>query len=659
MHAPPLLLARLLLLLLLPIGQATPPPGQTTGLTLTAQAGFDGFSKSSDAVPVIVTARNDGPPVEGEIRVLVSPSSGPGQIVYSAPLSLPTGADKRVPLVVYTPPFAGQLTVQLAGDDVVLAETRANRLSSLGRDDLLYGIVTPDPGGLVFLSTIPGDRPDAAVAFLDLADLPTVSAAWNALDVVVLDDTDTGRLTTAQTAAMRAWIESGGTLVVTGGSGGPRTAAGVADLLPVTVGGVQSVAALPALGEPDASGPYVVTTSALSAGRALIDQDGLPLLAHRPVGRGSVYFLALDPKSAPLAGWSGGDRLWNELAVAAPELPPWAWGIQDAYAAAQAVSYIPGLSLPSIWQLLLFLLFYTLIIGPVNFLVLRRLNRRELAWITIPALVLLFSAATFLFGFRARGNAATLNVMSVAFGSAEADRLQTQSLLGLYSPRRATHDVILPYDSAAFPFTQGFGMAIGGGNLEAIERAAGVVLRGVRTDTSEVATFVVEAHTPRPAISAQATLSDEGDEVRVTIRNGTTDDFENPVIIHGQEQTAVGTLAPGESRTVSIPLTGQSPAPTPGSFFTPATTWPDPLVNDPSLILGTADYFNDRAAYPRWQLIQSRYFGESTSAPAPLDPAEIVTLGGWLPHSAQDAAVPGDNAAQMGLTLLLLEIPVR
>src|SRR5690606_13837951 len=143
---------------------------------------------------------------------------------------------------------------------------------------------------------------------------------------------------------------------VTGGSGGPRTAAGVAGLLPVAVGGVESVAALPALADyagvaPDAAGPYVLTTAELTGGQPLIDQDGSPLLAQRQIGRGSVYFLALDPKSAPLAGWSGGDRLWQDIAAAAPSLPPWAWGIQDGYAAAQAVSYIPGLNLPSAWQL--------------------------------------------------------------------------------------------------------------------------------------------------------------------------------------------------------------------------------------------------------------------------------------------------------------------
>ena len=149
-----------------------------------------------------------------------------------------------------------------------------------------------------------------------------------------------------------------------------------------------------------------------------------------------MTFLALDPKLAPLAGWSGQAVVWQTIATLSPAPGPWANGIQDGYAATQAVASIPGLRLPSVWQLLLFLFAYTLVIGPINFLVLRRLRRRELAWVTIPVLVLLFSAITFFTGFRTRGGAAVLNEMSVAYGSVEAERVRTQSIVGLYSPRR-------------------------------------------------------------------------------------------------------------------------------------------------------------------------------------------------------------------------------
>lgn len=642
------------------------PPAQTDGLTLDARAGFDGFYEVSAAVPIVVTARNDGAPIEGEVRVVLPGGATGAPLIYSAPVSLPTGSDKRIPLVVHLPTFGDTLLVQLFNDGQIVAEMETDPLRGVNRDELFYGVVSSDPGGLAFLETVPGTRRDAAVAFLDLDDLPEVSSAWNGLDVLVLDDVDTSRLTAGQLAALQAWLESGGHLVVAGGPGGPRTAAGVADLLPVAVTGVTSVEDLPALAEfaglpLDAPGPYAITAADLVRGEPVIEQDGQPLLARAPVGRGAVTFLALDPRGAPLAGWAGGDQFWAEMAAAVPVLPPWAGGIRDGYAATQAVASIPGMRLPSVLQLILFLLLYTVIIGPINFLVLRRLKRRELAWITIPALVLLFSLATFLTGFRSRGNLATLNQMTIAFGSADADRLRTQTAIGLYSPRRARHDLALPYDATVFPFGESFGAIMGEGNFDVVERAAGLTLRGVRTDTGAVATFIVESHQPRPAVTATATLSSEQDVIEVSVRNESGVTLEDAVVIYGQEQAAVGDVAPGGERVVQVSLRGTQPAtvPTPDPLFAPTFTYPNPLINDPSLILGTTEYFNDPVAYPRWQLIQTTYSDEALNPASLPDPTQIVTLGGWLAEPALAANVVAEEATRIGSTLLLLEIPVR
>ena len=652
------------------------PAVQVDELTLSARAGFDGLYKETAAVPVIVSARNDGPPLEGEVRVVVGRDTTGNATVYSAPISLPTQSDKRVALYIHLPPFAGDLTVELVSEEQTVAEVETNSLSATPRDDLLYGVVSADPGGLAFLETVPGARPGAAVAFLDLADLPDVSVAWNALDVVVLDDVDTSRLTAGQLDALRAWVENGGQLVVTGGPGGPKTAAGVAELLPVQVSGVESATDLPALaafaGEPlTGSGPYTVTGSTLRQGELVIHEDGLPILATDEVGLGRVTFLAFDPKLAPLAGWGGQDAVWSAIAGSLPARAPWGNGVQDGYSAVQAVSAIPGLHLPSVGQLVLFLAIYTLVIGPVNYLILRRRKRPELAWITIPALVLLFSAVTYFTSFRTRGDTAILNQMSVAYGSIEADRVRTQTVAGLYSPRRGRYDLALPYDSTAFPFAEGFGSLFGAGNLEAIIRAGDLTLSGVRTDTSEIATFITDAHLPRPPFSGEARLIDDGAAVEVTIRNEGQAALENGVLVYGQQQQSLGNVPAGEERVVRLPLPtaggatapaspgGAIPVPAPDPLFAAGVIAPNPLVNDPTAILGTPDYFNDQEAYPRWQLVQALYYASETSIVAPPEPTEAVTLGGWLPGSAQTIDAGDAAATTAAVTLVLLEIPVR
>jgi hypothetical protein len=133
------------------------------------------------------------------------------------------------------------------------------------------------------------------------------------------------------------------------------------------------------------------------------------------------------------------------------------------------------------------------------------------------------------------------------------------------------------------------------------------------------------------------------------------------VLIYGQQQMGLGDLAPGAERTVQLSLLGATtaPIPTPDPLFPPAVIIPNPLINDPGVILGTNDYFNDPVAYPRWQLIQSHYDPETFDPAALPEPAETITLGGWLPGGALQASLAGGDARLVGQTLLLLEITVR
>lgn len=644
-------------------------PGAQSGdetINLAARAGFDGLYKESTAVPVVIDVDNRGPSFDGEIRVAVGGEITGAPTIYSAPVALPTGSDKRVILFVNMPTFGSDLDVTLYNGDVPVAETTVRSPNRVPRYDVLYGVISPEPGAMAFLDGVAGLRGDAAAAFLELADLPDVSSAWNALDVIVLDDVDTTRLTADQLVALRAWVESGGQLVVTGGAGALKTGAALTDLLPVTLTGTESIEDLTALADFTGAtlpgdGPYLVAGSSLARGELLLHQDGLPLLARNDVGLGSVYFLALDPKLTPLAGWSGSETLWDEIARNVPDPRPWSNGINDGFAAYQVVAGVPGLRLPSTLQLVAFLLLYILVVGPVNYLVLRRLKRPELAWVTIPLLVLLFTGATYLTGFRTRGASAVLNEMAAAYGSVEGNWVRSQTVTGLYSPRRGDYDVTLPYNSTVMPFAQGLGTSFGAtNNFDRIERAGALALRRVRTDTGEIATFLIDAHLPRPALEATARLVDNGTAVEGTVRNVGDATFENAVFIFGQDQLALGDLAPGEERSAKLPLrvpAGQSQA---ESLFAAGSFAPDPLINDPSYVLGTTEYYSDPKAYSRWQLIQSLYTSPDKTAVRVPDPAtEAITLAGWIERSDLPISVNTDRLSQTATTLYLLEVPVR
>jgi hypothetical protein len=643
-------------------GAFTQAQGQD-GITMTAQAGFDGFYKAEFGIPVYVNVANSGTAVEGQLRIELGSTAIGDRIVYTSPISLPTQSNKRVILYVNPIGFTNAITVQLVdAQGEVVAQAPTSTLSQLAADDLLYGVVSPEPGELEFLENVTARRSKAAVAFLDLTDLPDVAPAWNGLDILVLNDVDSGQFSAAQTSALRAWVNTGGQLVVTGGPGWQKTTASLADWLPVTISGSESVDDLPAFsqetGEPFRDpGPYLVTTSSLSRGELLYHQDGLPLLAAGRMGRGSVYFLALDPKLAPLLDWDGSERLWAEVANRVPVLPVWATGVKDGYAAVTAVSSLPSLALPSTALLALFLFIYVIVIGPANYLVLKRTNRRELAWATIPIIIVLFSGLAYFTGFQIKGNNTIVNQMAVAYGQAGSDEMRVQSLIGLYSPRRSSYDMTVPGSSLARPFEQGFGGVGGSGSIDAIQRGSDVTLTGIRVDVSGTETFIADHYRPSPDISGQAVLDIVGTAVTLhaTIQNNSDIALETATLLMGSTIVEVGDIAPGQ--TIDVNETVGAASSTSSTFGYGG--YGSPLLSQADLILGTVNYYDDRDAFPRWQLLNAiandprTGLGTSTAATP-----ETVTLIAWSEQPQLEISLGEDPFNSYATTLYFLELPL-
>ncbi len=657
---PKWLLTLLLLPLLLLIGQ-TSAHAQPNGLEMTVSAAFDGYYQANDPVPVTVTVSNDGAPLEGELRLETGSATVGDAVVYTAPISLPTQSSKQVFLLVSLPQINDELTVELVNDSgQVVMEAESNRLEIINRNDILVGVVSPDMGAFSRFEEVVGGSQRARVANLSLDTLPDIGVAYNALDILVLDETDTSRLTPAQLEALDGWVQTGGQLLVTGGPNWQPTVAAIRDWLPVTISGTETVDSLPALaafGGADFrdAGPYLLATSSLTEGELLVHEDGLPLMATRPRGQGSVTFVALDPKLAPLRDWNGTLQLWRSLANNLPEPPPWALGMENNYAAREAVSSLPSLTLPSVLGLALFILVYILVIGPINYFVLKRMNRREWAWITIPALVLIFSAVTYLVGFQIKGNDVIVNQMNVAIGNADSDYGRVTTAIGLYSPRRDVYTLTLPGSTAPgqLPYVYGTDRT----NIDAIVRDRDVAIRDIRTDVSEVAVWQVHAIAPLPGISAETTIgSDDSGNIQITIsaENDGTTPLTDVSLLAGDTAYPLPDLAPGDGWEEVLTLTRPSTSARiygPGSAYT--------LTNNAETLLRTVDFFNDAQAYPRWQLLQaignSTTVSSSTGTTSAQD--ETLTLIGWNDEALISAEI-GQPVQQTATTLYLLDVPL-
>jgi hypothetical protein len=348
---------------------------QEIGLDVTV--GYRGSVVGHRWLPVEV-ALQPSRLVAGTLRV--ETRAGSGRAVEIVEVEVAAGSRKVYRLLLP----AGPVSVQLAEPDrePTTARSRAPRRP----DGWAAGILGPLPDGLPPLRHEPTGATGTWVG-LDPAWPELGAEALEPLSALVADRAALAALSEHGRRNVAAAVASGLDLVVVAGVDGAPALGDIG--LPwdpatavTTDGGARTVTAAEGawtMPQPEAAGEQV---------------DARPIAAAVPAGRGRVTVSVLGPTEA-VQGGAG--RLWSALVgpgsgATAPvydmavELNPWLLG---------RVLQPDGGSAPRVPWLAAFLAVYVLVVGPVNVLVLRRFGRRELAWVTVPLVSVVFTAASF------------------------------------------------------------------------------------------------------------------------------------------------------------------------------------------------------------------------------------------------------------------------
>ena len=433
-------------------------PGQSGGtITMVIEGGFNSYTKSSAWLPLRITLENAGEPLEGEL-VLVNEKTAESLERYAQPVTLAKAARRQV--TMYVPASASSYEVRLMVAGQVVA-TATPLIRQLADNDRLIVVVSDPPDAFNFLGdlSVPyGGR--TLIALMQPAQLPDRTAAFDSADVLVFNNVDTSTLSQAQRNAIKGWIVAGGSVLLNGGPGAGLTLSGFTDIAPARpsqglIGG--SPLAFRQFIAPSMLGPMPddlilnvpsVVLELNPHAKTLISAKETALIARREFGRGRVDQLAFDATLAPMRDWPGRSAVFGALIGGRVDLPSAIGALREDALPGQTASALPAAALPSILLVGGFLMLYVLVIGPFNYLILRRFRRLSWAWITIPSIVIAFTLAGVLTGFRLRGNAAQLHRLNLVMGDSRMAEARSFTLLGLFAPRRAEVDVDMGHSLA-------------------------------------------------------------------------------------------------------------------------------------------------------------------------------------------------------------------
>jgi hypothetical protein len=493
-------------------------------LSISVRAGYDGRFRPGRWVPMRVTVENRGLGITGKFVVRPETSGSGIPNVFSVPVDLPANTSQSLFIYIVARNNADTVRVDLLDESGNILASRDTQMRALRPRDNLYALVTDAANPRINLIGLTIGGYDAYQATWSVENVPDKAPALTALDAMIYSEVDTGALTPAQQRAITSWVIGGGHLIVTGGPNWESTAAGLTDLLPLSPTGSESSTDMTALVR--LGGDYTTnfTDEFILATGDLVDEawvlaaneDGIPLVARRALGNGVVDYVAVDPGSGQLRDWEGLPQLWRMLVTSVNVNPSWSYGIADWQELTTASEILPGVNLlPAALSLTGFLLAYILLVGPLNYLILNRLNRREYAWFTIPVLIVIFTVLAWSLGFQLRGEDVTLSRVSVVQTWPDAEDAKLNQVIGLLAPRRGDYNLTMPDDRMLRPISDDVATSIGPASraLTSIEIQQTSQFSAVEfpVDASFMASFQADGMTPRPDIGGRVSIDRDRD----------------------------------------------------------------------------------------------------------------------------------------------------
>ncbi|GCE06256.1 DUF7408 domain-containing protein [Dictyobacter aurantiacus] len=479
-----------------PSALAHPQHLTASGPTITkASLGFDGMYQDGNWVPVQVNLSNTGSDFTGKVAInipstsLAGPNSSTSTNSYQENIDLPPGAKKQITLSV---PL--NLSAQGANSEVAV-----NLLDASGHI-VSHVALTPNTGSNLTLVGILSDTPNnfgqlnlalsnllttsGQTKSLTAATMPDQAALLKNFNVIVVDNFTTGSLSQEQLAALQNWVYQGGNLIVTGGPEWKRTLGALpARLLPVTINGTGNIPAnkpllpvntLTSNNQPN--NESMKAQVAISTGQAapntttLLSSDHTPVIVQQVHGQGDVYYLAYDPTIEPLASWQNTHQLWADLLTRSigdrilmntantGNIPISGSNNNMTYATLVSLlqSFFPN-AYPSIWLILVLLLSYVIILGPLRLILIRAFKRRDWSWRIVLATIAIFTLLSYGLALQQKGSAivnSSITLIQLNAPDKSGSSGHATTFLGVFVPSQGDFQVHMPGVSLVQPADQ-------------------------------------------------------------------------------------------------------------------------------------------------------------------------------------------------------------
>jgi hypothetical protein len=602
-----------LLLMFVCLGWAGADAADTPGLQFDVFAGYDGIVPQAAWVPFLFEVKNDGPTFTGTVE-LGGAALDRGQSRRLV-VELPTGTLKRFVIPVFANPRSySQWDIRLYDErGKMRAEQTGIRPRKMVAPGIpILGAIPRTAGGTPQFQAILPQQNDLQpmAARLLPSILPDNPLVLDGLNCIYLNSERAADLTLPQVNALMSWVSAGGNLILAIEQPGDVTGSPwlknivpceIKDLRPLkehpelheylrstfwkTNSSFQAARNYPGASPRRSQGPQASETltspdspfanladdmkfeaaemqtvvAKVRDGRVELASGEVPLIVTADRGRGRITCLLFSPEREPVRSWRNLPVFWAKLAEVPGNLyassdfnRPGGWSSDGIFGAMLDSRQVH--KLPIEWLLLL-LLCYLIVIGPLDQYWLKKIRRPMLTWITFPCYVVAFSLVIYLIGYKLRAGESEMNELHVIDVLAQGDRaeLRGRSYASIYAPANQRYRVIANQKYAAFrsAFSGMYGGSQSGGKTEVVQEGDSFkadIFVPVWTSQLFVNDWAM-ASSPAPLA---ATVSGTASGWRVRLENHTDTKLTSSQLVIGEWLIPLGEVPANDAKTFNV-----------------------------------------------------------------------------------------------------------
>lgn len=403
-------------------------------IKISVEEGIDGKVKEGRGFPLKVTVENTGSDFKGDLLFDYAPSYQTGG-ARALPIDVPANSKRTYTLSI--PGFndeirhnSNQQTIHLfqgsweKGKEIKFKGDKRLTPNFIYSNYTTIGLLSENPDRLKGIkgANMGGNRVETLT--LTKENVPEEKSGFQMLDYIIIDQFNISELSQDQQSALKSWVDTGGVLFIGGAPHLEDTLGSVADMAPLTLGEESTLSDTSIFNvkkniEASFNSLAIFKGTVKPESDVLVEQGGIPLVVKSSEGLGEVWQTAYSLGDPELNAWEGYDE-WFANVLSKTE-PYFLLGQSNGdqsfleriyYEVADSNELFPTTNF-KVSTLVIILIIYLIVLVPLLYFLLRKVDKREQAWWIIPAISVLVSSGIFITGAKDRISKPHLNQMSV------------------------------------------------------------------------------------------------------------------------------------------------------------------------------------------------------------------------------------------------------